>query len=220
VLLLLASYSVAFAESKKAAAKTKDKGPDATVQEIVDRMKKDGNPSVVVEYVNWDKAFVDFPEKQREQLSVKNAQELRSFFFEMLAHPTVMMKKQMEARLANIPPDKQEEAKQSIAKIEDMMKSKEAEMKTRLSTTKYEIGEVKIDGNRAVVKLVQTYQDQRRVEDVPLEKEGGRWLLPSVNMIPAQNKAPANASAPESAPSSPAAPPSAPAAAPAEPEKK
>jgi hypothetical protein len=216
---LCSFVTLASAESKKAAGKEKEKGPDATVQEIVGRMKKEGNPSVVVEYVNWDKAFAEFPEKQREQLSVKNPQELRTFFFEMLAHPTQTMKKQMETRLTNIPADKQEEAKQSIAKIEDMMRAKEAEMKERLSATNYEIGEVKVEGNRAVVKLVQVYQDQKRVEDVPLEKEGGRWLLPSVNMIPAAQQAKAPGTPPAAAPAPPAAPP-APATPPAGTEKK
>lgn len=217
-LVILCSVSFAVAESKKPAAKdAKEKGPDATVQEIVGRMKKEGNPSVVVEYVNWEKAFAEFPEKQREQLSVKNSQELRTFFFEMLAHPTDMMKKQMETRLTNIPADKQEEAKQSIAKIQEMMRAKEVEMKQRLSQTEYQIGDVKVDGNKAVVKLVQTYQGQKREEDVPLEKENGRWLLPSVNMIPA-----AQPKAPGAAPAAPgntaAAPPSAPPA--AAPEEK
>jgi len=166
-----------------------DSTPDGTVKEIVKRMKEEGNPSVVVEYVNWEKAYADFPVKQREQLNVKNSAELKAFFQEMLAHPTDMMKKKMEQQLATVAPDKQEEAKTQMVKIEEMMRNKEAEMKERLTSTVYEVGDVKkLDNNKAEVKLTQTYKDQKRTETITLEKDGEAWLLPSVAMVAPQQK--------------------------------
>ncbi len=170
-----ASTNIAFAESS----------PDGTVREIVKRMKEEGNPSVVVDYVNWEKAYSDFPVQQREQLNVKNSGELKAFFQQMLAHPTDMMHKKMEAQLATIAPEKQEEAKSQMAKIEEMMRGKEAEMKERLTSTVYEVGKVKkIDETKAEVQLTQTYKDQKRTETITLEKDGENWLLPSVAMVP------------------------------------
>lgn len=166
--------------------------PESTVQEIVTKMKAEGNPAVIVEYVNWTKAFSQFPQNQKDQLGVKSPDEMKSFFREMLAHPSVVMKKQMESRLSTVPPDKLEEAKQSIVKIEEMMKTKETEMKERLTSTKYEVGSANINGEQATVKLTQVYKDQTRTEDVTLEKDNGRWMLPSVNMVgPPKADAPA-----------------------------
>ena len=179
--------------------------PEATVQEIVAKMKSEGTPAVIVEYVNWPKAYSQFPEKQKEQLEVKSPEEMKAFFKEMLAHPSVVMKKQMEARLSTVPPEKMEEAKQSIAKIEEMMKAKEVEMKDRLTTTVYEIGKSEVKGDQATVKLTQTYKDQKRTEDVTLEKDGDRWMLPSVNMVGKQEEHGAPAGGPPPAPPAAAA---------------
>lgn len=177
--------------------------PEATVKEIVSKMKTAGNPAVIVEYVNWTKAFAQFPEKQKEQLNLKSAAEMKDFFREMLAHPSVVMKKQMESKLETVPADKQEEAKQSIVKIEQMMKAKEDEMRERLTTTVYEVGAAKVDGDQAHVQLTQIYKDQKRTEDVTLEKDGDRWMLPSVNMVNSAGKAPEH---PGTAPVAPPAP--------------
>lgn len=153
--------------------------PAGTVKEIVDKMKKDGNPAVVVDYVNWDRAFHSFPQEQKDKLNVKNSGELKTFFTEMLTHPSVMVKRQMEARMEALPEAERETARQTLASIEGKMVAKEAEIKERLKNTTYEIGESKIEGDKATVRLLQIYQAEKQDETVQLEKDGSRWLLPS-----------------------------------------
>ncbi|MFN8392157.1 MAG: hypothetical protein U0136_17830 [Bdellovibrionota bacterium] len=207
---LLCAFSV-FVTASVAHAGT---SPDATVKEIVDKMKAEGNPAVIVEYVNWEKAFSQFPQQQKDQLNVKSSAELKSFFHEMLANPSGVMRKQMESKLGTVPPEKQEEAKAQIDQIEGMMKRKETELKERLTETTYEVGKPEITGNTATVKLTQSYKDQKKVEDVKLEKDGDRWLLPSVTLAsaPPPQQKPADSVGQQP----PAAPPAvAPSAAPA-----
>jgi hypothetical protein len=187
-----------------AAVASADSTPDGTVKEIVGKMKSQGNPGAIVEYVNWDKAFEQFPEQQKQQLNIKSADDMKGFFREMLEHPSAIMRKQMEARLSTVPPDKQEEAKASIEQLAAAMQKKEEELKDRLVNTKYEVGAPRIDGDTAVVKLTQTYKDQTKVEDVKLEKDGDHWMLPNVNLTPPAKNPAAATPAPGAAPVPPA----------------
>ncbi len=173
-----------------------DSTPDGTVKEFVEKIKAAGSPSPIVEYIDWTRAFADFPEAQKSQLNITTADGMKSFFKEMLANPAKAMKAQMEARLAKLPPEQQESAKASLAQLETMMQQKEAEMKDRIAKTEYKIESTEVNGAKATVKLTQTYQGQAKTEEIKLEKIGDRWLLPSLSTAGAPQSAPAAAPAP------------------------
>lgn len=182
-----------------------DSTPDGTVKEFVEKIKAAGSPSPIVEYIDWARAFAEFPEAQKSQLKITSADGMKTFFKEMLANPAKAMKAQMEARLAQLPPEQQESAKASLVQLETMMQQKEAEMKDRIAKTEYKIEGTEVDptGKKATVKLTQTYQGQAKTEEIKLEKTGERWLLPSLSTAGAPQSAPA-ASA-QAAPAAPAA---------------
>lgn len=170
-----------------------DSTPAGTVTEFVEKIKAAGSPSPIVEYIDWTRAFAEFPEAQKSQLKITTADGMKSFFKDMLANPAKAMKAQMEARLAQLPPEQQEQAKASLVQLETMMQQKEAEMKDRIAKTEYKIDGTEIDGVKATVKLTQTYQGQAKTEEIKLEKIGGRWLLPSLSTAGAPSGQPAPA---------------------------
>ena len=186
---LLAVPGVCFAEST----------PTKTMQAIIDSIKSAGNPSGVVEYVNWDKAFTRLPEAQKAQLKITDPAGMKSFFKDMLTSPSATMHKQLEERLKAIPADKQADAKGQMEKMEKLMQQKEAEMKERISQTEYKISDEKVEGNNATLTLSQTFKGETKSETVKLEKEGDKWMLPALDSMGGQSGGP-QPPAPSSAP--------------------
>ncbi len=189
-----------------------DLSPTKTVEAIVESIKASGNASGVVEYVNWKKAYEQLPEIQRKQLGIDSSDKMKGFFTEMLASPSAALKKQMEARIQTVPADKQEQAKQSLVQFEKMMQAKEAEMKERISGTVYKVSDEKVAGNVATVKLTQTFKGETKTEEVKLEKEGDKWLLPTLNSMGGDTPPPGAGGAAAPAAKAPAAAAPAPAA--------
>lgn len=160
--------------------------PEETVTQFVGRIKEAGSPWPIVDYINWDKAFAEFPAPQKEQLKLKDAGEMKNFFKAMLQEPAKKMKEQMEARIKEMPKEMQDKSKPMMSQLEDMMKKKEAEMKDRIAKTEYKVLESKVDGANATVKLQQKYNTEEKVEEIKLEKFGDKWLLPSIKMAQMQ----------------------------------
>ena len=187
-----------------------DSTPTKTMETIIQSIKSAGNPSGVVEFVNWTKAFDKLPEAQRAQLKITNAEGMKAFFKDMLTSPSATMKKQMDDRLKTVPADKQAQAKEQLLKLEKMMQDKEAEMKDRIAQTEYKVSDEKIEGANATVTLTQTYKGETKTEVVKLEKDGDKWLLPALDSLGngGQQGAPQGAApaAPGAAPAAPAAP--------------
>lgn len=189
-----------------------DTGPAKTVENIIAAIKSAGNASGVVDFVNWKKAYEQLPDVQRSQLQIDSPDKMKAFFKEMLTSPAATMKKQMEAKLATVPADKQEVAKQSVQKIEKMMQEKEIEMKDRIAKTEYKVSDEKISGETATVKLTQVYNGETKTEEIKLEKDGDKWLLPALNSLNGGQQAgppPSAGAHPGAAPGAPAVPPAA-----------
>lgn len=174
--------------------------PEYTVKEFVGRIKKEGNPWPIVDYIDWEKAFVDFPAPQKEQLKLKSADEMKNFFREMLQQPAKKMKEQMDARIKEMPKDMQDRSKPMMTQLEEMMKKKEAEMKDRISKTEYEVVDSTVEGETATVKLKQKYNTEEKTEEIKLQKKGDRWLLPSIKMAQMGPNATQQAAPPGGAP--------------------
>ena len=189
--------------------------PDVMVREVLAKIKESGNPAEIVNHVDWPEAFKTMPEQDKLQLKIKNPDEMREFFRQMLADPSATMKRNMMERVALLPADKQEEAKAAIEQMSEKMNAREAELKQRIKETEYTVGEAKVQGDTATVMLAQSYKGEKSEEKIELRKKNGEWMLPSVRMgQPQQAGAPAGAAA--KAKPAVVAPPKAPKAAAAE----
>lgn len=185
-LLLAAAFFVSFAGTLQALAQT---APDAVLKEIIEKIKAAQNASPVVDYVDWKEAFEKAPAEQKQAMNISGPDQMKDFYREVLTRPSELLKKQFEQRLAAVPPDQQQLMKASVDRMEQMMRQKEEEMKKRINETTYEVGEAKVDGDKAVVPLTQTYQGSSKQEQVEFVKSDGRWLLPSVGLMSPEQRA-------------------------------
>ncbi len=156
--------------------------PEGTVKEFVGKIKSAKSPAPIVEYIDWQKAFNEFPEAQRAQLKLDTPDKLKTFFKSMLESPAKTMREQMEARLKSMPQDQQTQAKPMMDQLQTMMETKEKEMKERIAATDYQVSDEHIDGDTATVKLTQKYKGEDKSETIKLERHGSKWLLPSLKL--------------------------------------
>jgi len=177
--------------------------PEDVLKEIIGKIKAQNDASPVVEYVDWNKAFTEMPPPQKMAMKINSPQEMKSFYKQVLANPSAMMKKQFEERLGMIPEAQRPMMRQSLARMEEMMKQKEAEMKQKIAGTTYEVGKSEINGANAKVELKQTYEGKTKVEKVEFVKSGDNWLLASVGLVNPQGRVKSNTRPPVVAPSSP-----------------
>ena len=157
--------------------------PEKILEQIISKIKEASNASPVVDYVDWDEAFSKVPEQQRTVMSITSPEQMKSFYTEVLKNPSAMMQKQFEARLKTLPEEQRGVLRQSLGKMQDVMKKKEAEMKERIAKTEYKVGKSTVEGDKAKVELSQTFNGETKTEEVKFVKKDGKWLLPSVGIV-------------------------------------
>lgn len=150
-------------------------GPSQLVKKVILLIKKQGDPSPMVDYVYWQKIYKDLPEKNRVVMNVSNENELKEFYRRVLKSPTVELDNVLRSRM---------EEKLGAEKTEDLLSNlketaikKEKELKSRLKNTKYLIGKSKIKGDRAKVPLTYLYKNKKKTEDVSVIKIKNVWYL-------------------------------------------
>jgi hypothetical protein len=162
--------------------------PNEVLKELLDKIKSQSNASAVVDYVDWQEAFNKASEEQKKNMNVTGPEQMKQFYRQILESPAVNFRKQVEERLASVPAEQKPMMEQQLKRMEEVMRKKEEEMKEKIAGTTYEIGEAKIEGNAAKVKLTQTYKGETKEEDVQFVKSGERWLLPSVAVMANDSK--------------------------------
>ena len=170
--------------------------PETTVKEIVDKIKAAASPSPIIEYVDWDGAFQGLPEEQKAMMKITSSSEMKGLYRKILEDPIAAMKEKMKEQMATIPAEQQAAAQQQMAHMEEMIGQQKAKMTEQIKATEYEIGKSTVDGDKATVKLTQSYQGQKREEEIALVKKGDKWLLSSVDMFKPRQGPPAGAGAP------------------------
>lgn len=162
--------------------------PAETLRELVGKVKSTKSAVPIVDYVNWDLAFKDMADLEKQKLNINSASDLKKFFTKMLTSPSEAVREKMEERVNALPADKQPQARQGMQQLQQMLKAKEGEIKERLGNTEYKVQNEKIEGDKATVQLVQTYNNETKTEDVKLQNFEGRWLLPTATLM--SNKPP------------------------------
>lgn len=181
--LLLTAFSLCEARAQQSPGVPSS--PEATLKEIIVRVKKDQSFVSLVDYVDWERAFKELSAERRAELKVTTVGELRMFFWNSLAFPTEQLKARLNAEVSSLPAEKREKAKASIASKLEVSARNEAEAKSVIAATEFSIGAVKIDRDKvgdnvtekATVELRQTFHNRENTAQIPLVKDKGRWLL-------------------------------------------
>ncbi len=165
--------------------------PEEVMQEIVTKIKAETNSAPIVEYVDWESAFKEAPEQQKEIMQIDSPEKLKEFYREVLKNPAAMMKKHVEMRMSQVPENQQAMMRATVAQMETVIKKKEEEMRTKIAETDYSVGTAKITGDDAVVPLTTKYKEEEKTHDVEFVLKDGKWLLSSPGFAVEQKAPPA-----------------------------
>ncbi len=162
-------------------------GPDEVLRKIVAEMKTAGNPSPVVDYVEWEEAFEQMSPQSRTQMKISSADDLREYYRGTLKDPVKAMRSQLQEKMKVVSFENSSQIKQYLAREQEKMVREQQEVMARIRDTKYQVGPAIIEGDTANVKLTQIYKGKVSTEEVRFVKSGETWLLPSVSALSGAN---------------------------------
>lgn len=160
-------------------AATQD-NPGVVVQEILDRLKKEEDPSVILDYVHWPSAWKSFPQSQRDQMGISSEEDFKSYFETFFQEPEEFVQKYVLARYKNSDTKLSDE---SLERMADMMKRKKDEIKQKMKNTTYALGDISTQGNAATVEVKSTLDGKTKTQTLPLQSIDGKWYLPTMKFL-------------------------------------
>lgn len=159
--------------------------PEAVVTEMFAKMKKAGSPAPMTEYIEWNEAYKNLPDMQKQQMGVKTPDELKAFMGRVLKDPSAVLKEKMEEQLAGQPPEQKEMMMRMMAgmnaQVADMQKKMSEDMKKTTMTIKS--SEVKGDKATVNIQVSKDSKDGTKEEKdhtINLVKSDKRWLIPDM----------------------------------------
>ena len=157
--------------------------PKEVLKTLIERMKKTGDASPVVDYVYWEDAFAKLTSEQKEQMKLTDSTQMKEYFRQVLKDPAAVLKQRFEAQKDSMPQDRRDAMEKALAQIAQSIKSQEQERKNKLKNTNYTIGEETVSGDTAKVKLSRVYNGESKDTEVRFVKVGDKWLLPSLETM-------------------------------------
>jgi hypothetical protein len=156
--------------------------PEDTVKEITTKLKSEGSPVAVLDYIHWEKAFDEFPAPAKAELGIKTPEDLRVHLKDALTDPSAFIKRSMESRRAKLPPEQQPMIDAMMAPLAEQVKKQFADAQSKLKRTEFEVGKAEINGANASVPLTAKVDGESRTDTVRLVKVNDAWLLESLKM--------------------------------------
>lgn len=152
-----------------------ESSPEAVIKQVVTLIKKQGNPSPVVDFVNWDDSLAKLSDKNKEMMNVKTSSDLREFYRKILKSPSSELERLFENKF------KERLGEEKTRAMLDTMKKrtevKEEEIKKRIQESDYVVGAAQINGDTATVPLTYNYNSERKTDNVKLIKKDGKWMF-------------------------------------------
>ncbi len=160
--------------------------PEDVAREAIGKMQKKGDPSPVVEYVDWDHMFQTLAANNKKVMNVSTPSELKSFYKKVLESPSseisdLLMEKLNSEELGGGAEIDQSKAVEVIAKLKERLQEKETQMKTKLQDSEYTIEKISEDENSALVKISQTFKSETRTDQIQMHKKNGSWYFTSLS---------------------------------------
>jgi len=157
--------------------------PAEVVTEMIAKIKAEKNPAVIANYVHWPTAFKALDPKQKRLLEVNTADELKTYYKNLLNDPRTIILSQLEKHIQDLPEDKQAAIKARLSGIADQASSEFQKKKNKFLDSDYTVGESKISGDAASVEIFTNSQGEKKSESLSLIKVDNRWYLPSVDKL-------------------------------------
>lgn len=152
--------------------------PRALVQRIVNDMKEERSPSVILAYVHWPTAYADLPVAERTRMRVSSPEGMRRYFERFFTDPRAFLQEDLANR-PGLTASEREDAAEEIEKVVELMTEKQGDIRRRIERTTYQVEEPRITGNRALVQLVSSLDGVTHREPIALVRINGDWYLPS-----------------------------------------
>ncbi|HMO18545.1 MAG TPA: rhodanese-like domain-containing protein [Oligoflexia bacterium] len=162
--------------------------PEKLVMGAINMMKTAGNPSPIVDFIDWDLVYSETPPKNREIMKVKSPEDLSAFYRKVLMSPSSEIGNLLESKLeGNVKSGDDKnlsvKAQQVLAKLRGRLEEKEKEVSDKLANSEYKIDTIKSSGDSALVKLEQTYKGETKSDTLKLHKKNGIWYLSSLSSV-------------------------------------
>ncbi len=154
-----------------------DQGPSDVVREAIKKVQTMGDPSPLVDYVDWSVVYEKMPANSKELMKVSSESELKDYYRQILKSPSEAMSGLLSGKLKDLSGDKAQAGEQILAKLKEKMAEKEVQIKERIKNSKYTIGDATIEGDTAKVSVSHEYEGKKKKEVLDLRKKDGVWLL-------------------------------------------
>ncbi len=155
--------------------------PSAVVTRALHSIKEEGNPSPIVDFVDWKGIFLKLPKNSKQLMKVDNEKELKEYYRELLKSPSAAMSKLLDKKFEEITSEEMKEKGDKIlSKFKEKLKRKEDKIKEKLNETEYTVISEKIDGSSAIVTVRNSYKNAIKEDKIPLVKREDTWFISDI----------------------------------------
>lgn len=155
-------------------------GPSDVVTEMVVKIKALRSAVPVVDYVHWETAYERLNEKERTARGFRTPFEMRDYYFRLLSDPESFTRQEVLSRIAGMPPEQRQQFDKVLEAALERVRETQAQMRERFRETQFDVGEAKIEGDTARVKLITMVDGRSMPGYIELVRRNDRWYLPSI----------------------------------------
>lgn len=191
--LILIAFLLSFSSLFQISNLKAESNPESTVMDAIGKMKEEGNPAPIVDFIDWEQMYSDLPEEKKSVMKVDSPDSLMHFYRKVLSSPSSEFTHLIESKLQGVI-EKDGKAgtegkfADAINKLQNRLKEKETEVKNKLQNTEYEVISSKIDGEKAIVELKQNYKGETKVDNIKLHQKNNKWYFSSLSDALGQSK--------------------------------
>jgi len=149
--------------------------PEITVKTVIGMIKEKGDPSPIVDYVDWKESFNSLPEKNRKIMEVESEDDLREFYRKILLSPAKEIVRVFETKFK----DKiaEEKVESVIETVKQRALVKEEEIRKRIKESEYDVGKPEVSGTTALVPLTYRYGSESKTDSIKMIKTNDQWMI-------------------------------------------
>lgn len=167
--------------------------PDDTIREAVKRLKESNSLLVLLEYVDWDKAFKKIPPEELVMMNLRNGEDYRIYVHTKIATPRESLQQEAEAFVQTVPEKERsridrDHLKMTVTQMSADMKVAFDKVRDTFVKATYKVGSSRIEGDKAYVTVTSDLEGPMETGEVLMEKRDDKWLFPSLEVFLGPNE--------------------------------
>jgi UPF0176 protein len=160
--------------------------PEDVAREAISKMQEKGDPSPVVNYVDWEHMFGTLPDENKKVMNVSSPDELKSFYHKVLESPSseisdILSSKIASGELGGGADINESRAAEVISKLQQRLKEKEEQIKRKLKESEYRVEQESVTGDSAIINIHHTFESETTIDRVQMHKKDGQWFFTSLS---------------------------------------